>query len=308
MARRRTGRPVSGWIVLDKPAGLTSTQALGRVRRVLEPQKIGHGGTLDPLATGVLPIALGEATKTMAYALEGRKRYRFTLRWGRATSTDDAEGETLCESDVIPDRAAILAVLPRFTGEILQVPPRVSALKVDGRRAYDRARAREDFELAERRVEIDELELTGQPSPEEATFAVACGKGTYMRALARDLGEALGTCAHVIALRRTAVGPFTENDAISLESLEALGHSAAASQALLPVETALDDIPALALTESEAKRLRCGQPVSMLARANRERIRDFDNGAVVFTTSGGKPVALARYEAGDIHPLRVLNL
>ncbi len=320
MARNRGGRAVNGWIVVDKPVGLTSTQVVGRVRRVCQPQKVGHGGTLDPLATGLLPIAMGEATKTVPYIMDGAKLYRFTVRWGIATATDDAEGEVVETSPLRPTAVEIEAVLPQFLGEIEQIPPIFSAVKVAGKRAYDKARADEVFTLEPRRVTISSLKLLedlgpgpgsnhgGPGDPDHASFLVGCGKGTYMRALARDLGRALGTCAHVTALRRIAVGPFTEAHAISLESLEALGHSAADSGAVLPIETALDDIPALALTETEANRLRCGQVVSMLARANRERIRDFTNGAIVYATSGGKPVALARYEAGDIHPVRVLNV
>jgi tRNA pseudouridine55 synthase len=308
MGRKRKGRPLHGWVVVDKPSGLTSTQVVGRVRRILDARKVGHGGTLDPLATGLLPIALGEATKTVAYVMDGRKSYRFTLRWGQATATDDAEGAVTEENGHRPDEAAIRAVLPRFVGEIEQVPPIYSAIKVDGRRAYDMARAREDFELEPRQVRIYGLELVSYDDADHATFVATCGKGAYMRSLARDLGAALGTCAHVVSLRRTTVGPFTEDHAISLETLESLGHSAAALERLLPVETALDDIPALVLSETEANRLRCGQAVSMLARANRERIKELDNGAIIYATSGGKPVALARYEAGDIHPVRVLNL
>ncbi len=313
MARRQNGRPVNGWVVIDKPLGLTSTQTVGRVRRAFQPRKIGHGGTLDPLASGLLPIAMGEATKTVPYIMDGAKVYRFTLRWGEATATDDAEGDVVERADKRPRTEEIDAILPRFLGEIEQTPPIYSAIKVAGKRAYDMARAAETFTLESRRVKITDLKLLDNPGPEHsgpdyATLQVGCGKGAYMRALARDLGRALGTCAHVVALRRTAVGPFREDHAISLESLEALGHSAADSGAVLPIETALDDIPALALSETEANRLRCGQAVSMLARANRERIRDFTNGAIVYATSGGKPVALARYEAGDIHPVRVLNV
>jgi tRNA pseudouridine55 synthase len=309
MARKRNrGQPVNGWVVVDKPLGPTSTQVVGRVRRVFDARKIGHGGTLDPLATGLLPLALGEATKTVSYVMEGDKTYRFTLRWGQATATDDAEGEVVGVSDRRPSEAEIQAALPRFRGTIDQVPPNYSAIKVSGQRAYDRARAQEDFTLEPRPVTIHSLDLAAVEGPDQASFEVVCGKGAYMRSLARDLGAALGCYAHVVALRRTAVGPFTLDHAISLESLEALGHSAAASGALLPIETALDDIPALALTETEANRLRCGQAVSMMARANRERIREFENGVIVYATTGGKPVALARYEAGDIHPVRVLNL
>jgi tRNA pseudouridine55 synthase len=308
MARNRKGQPVHGWVVVDKPLGLTSTQVVGRVRRVFDARKVGHGGTLDPLATGLLPIAMGEATKTVSYVMAGDKAYRFTLRWGQATTTDDTEGAAIAVSERRPAEAEIRAVLPRFQGIIDQVPPQFSAIKIAGRRAYDRARAQEVFELEPRPVTIHSLELAAMEGPDLASFEVVCGKGAYMRSLARDLGAALGCHAHVVALRRTAAGPFTQDHAISLESLEALGHSAAASGALLPIETALDDIPALALTEIEANRLRRGQAVSMLARANRERIREFENGVIVYATNDGKPVALARYEAGDIHPVRVLNL
>ena len=308
MARRRKGKPVHGWVVLDKAAGITSTQAVARVRRVFEAQKAGHGGTLDPLATGLLPVALGEATKTVSYVMEGTKTYRFTLQWGVSTTTDDAEGEVLARSDKRPSEAEILAVLPRFVGEIEQVPPVFSAIKVAGERAYDLARDGEAVELAPRPVVIEDLRLLACEGPDLAVFEAVCGKGTYMRALARDLGEALETHAHIRILRRIAVGPFTEADAISLESLEALGHSAAAFEHLHPVEAALDDIPALALTETEAQRLRLGQAVSMLARANRERIADLSNGAVICAMAGEKLVALARYDAGDLRPVRVLNL
>jgi len=308
MARNRKGQPIHGWVVVDKPLGLTSTQVVGRVRRVFDARKVGHGGTLDPLATGLLPIAMGEATKTVPYVMAGDKTYRFTLRWGQATTTDDTEGAVIAVSERRPAEAEIRAVLPRFQGVIDQVPPRFSAIKIAGRRAYDRARAQEVFALDPRPVTIHSLELTAMEGPHLASFEVVCGKGAYMRSLARDLGAALGCHAHVVALRRTAAGPFTQDHAISLESLEALGHSAAASGALLPIETALDDIPALALTEIEANRLRRGQAVSMLARANRERIRELENGVIVYATTGGKPVALVRYEAGDIHPVRVLNL
>ncbi len=308
MARRRKGKPVHGWVVLDKAVGMTSTQAVARVRRVFEAQKAGHGGTLDPLATGILPVALGEATKTVPYVMEGTKTYHFTLQWGASTTTDDAEGEVLARSDKRPSETEILAVLPRFIGEIAQVPPVFSAIKVDGERAYDLARDGEAVELAARPVTIEKLRLRACEGPDLAVFEAVCGKGTYMRALARDLGEALGTRAHIRILRRIAVGPFAEADAISLESLEALGHSAAAFEHLHPVEAALDDIPALALTETEAQRLRLGQAVSMLARANRERIADLSNGAVICAMAGEKLVALARYEAGDLRPVRVLNL
>ena len=244
----------------------------------------------------------------MPYVTDGRKRYRFTLRWGIATSSDDMEGSVIAQSDRRPERAAIEAALPSFTGPIEQVPPRYSAVKIEGRRAYDLARARESFELRPRRVEIEHIGLTGQPSADEAIFEVTCGKGTYMRSLARDLGEALNTRAHITALRRLAVGPFSEDHAISLDYLETLGHSPAAFEQLRPIGAALDDIPALALSETEANRLRCGQAVSFMARIHRQRIENLNGGDIVFVTAGGRPVAMARYEAGEIYPVRVLNL
>jgi tRNA pseudouridine55 synthase len=240
--------------------------------------------------------------------MDGRKRYQFTLRWGRATTTDDAEGEVVQESDRRPGEEEIRAALPDFLGEIEQVPPTYSAIKVAGQRAYNLARAEKTFELQSRRVRIDRLALFRLDDPDHAAFEVECGKGAYMRALARDIGAALDCPAHVVALRRTAVGPFTENDAISLESLDALGHSAAASRHLLPVEAALDDIPALDLTEAEANRLRSGQAVPLLARGHRERVRDLTNGAMICAMSAGRAVALARFEDGGVRPVRVLNL
>ncbi|MGH6947241.1 MAG: tRNA pseudouridine(55) synthase TruB [Kiloniellales bacterium] len=308
MAVKPRGRPINGWLVLDKARGITSAEAVTRVRHLLDAAKAGHGGTLDPLATGVLPIALGEATKTVSYVMDGRKSYRFILKWGEERSTDDSEGVVTETSPRRPRRVEIEAVLPRFQGEIEQVPPAFSAVRVSGRRAYDLARKQEDFQLVPRRVMVERLALLSRDGSDEATFEVVCGKGAYMRALARDLGRALDTRAHIVVLRRTAVGPFDEGAAISLESLEALGHSAAALEQVLPVETALDDIPALALTDTEANRLRCGQAVSLLARYRRERVSQLSDGAIVCATAGGKPVALTRYQAGEIHPVRVLNL
>jgi tRNA pseudouridine55 synthase len=308
MARRKRGEKVDGWLILDKPLGLTSTQAVGAVRRIFEAQKAGHGGTLDPLATGILPIALGEATKTVPYVMDGTKTYRFTLKFGEQRTTDDAEGEVCATSDVRPEDAAIAAALPAFTGLIQQVPPAFSAIKVDGERAYDLARDGEVVELAPRQVRIDAVELTGRPSRDEAVFEVRCGKGTYMRSLARDIAQHLGSVGHVSALRRLSVGGFTEARAISLENLKTLGHSPAAFEHLLPVETALDDIPALALTNTEASRLRSGQTVGLLQRQDRDRIREFAPGCMVCAMSAGKLVALTRYDAGELVPVRVMNL
>ena len=210
MARRRKGTPIHGWLVFDKPQGMTSTQAVSRVRHLYGAQKAGHAGTLDPLATGVLPVAFGEATKTVPFAVDGDKQYRFTVHFGEATDTDDSDGTVIATSDRRPSRAEIEAALPSFIGEISQVPPRYSALKVAGARAYDLAREDQEFELAARPALIESLELTGMPDPDHCVIEARCGKGTYVRALARDLGVALGSVAHVTELRRTRVGPFAE--------------------------------------------------------------------------------------------------
>ncbi len=308
MPRRRKGQPVSGWIVLDKPAGMTSTQAVATVRRLFDAQKAGHAGTLDPLATGILPIALGEATKTVPHVVDARKSYRFTVRFGIATDTDDAEGRPIATSDVRADHAAIEQALGKFEGTIAQVPPRFSAIKIDGARAYDLARAGETVDLAPRQVTVYRLELEAMPDRDRAEIVMECGKGAYVRSLARDLAEALGTCGHVEKLRRIAVGPFLEATAISLESLKTLGHSAAASRHLLPVETALADIPALALTEAEASRLRSGQSVGLLRRSDLNRIGKLVDGALVCATADGRLVAIARYESGEVKPVRVMHL
>ncbi len=304
---KRKGEPVHGWIVIDKPKGVTSTKVVSRVRRALNAAKAGHGGTLDPLATGVLPVALGEATKTVAFEMDGTKSYRFMLRWGIARTTDDAEGEVTQTSAKRPSESEIESVLPAFTGEILQIPPRFSAVKVEGRRAYALARADVDFELAPRTVLIERIALAAGPDPDHACFEVICGKGAYMRSLARDLGMALNTFAHIVELRRTAVGPFTENQAISLDSLEALGHSAAAFNSLLPVETALDGILALALSEGEARSLRSGQSVPLLRACDVGRLGGLVPGISVCAMANGKPVAVARFDRGRLKPVRVFN-
>jgi tRNA pseudouridine55 synthase len=306
MARQRKGLPIHGWLILDKPQGMTSTKAVGRVRHLFGAAKAGHAGTLDPLATGVLPIAFGEATKTVPFAVEGNKVYRFTVRFGASTDTDDAEGEVVGRSDQRPSAAEIAGMLPRFTGEIVQVPPRYSALKVAGERAYDLAREDQAFELAPRPAFIDSLKLIERPDADHCVIEAECGKGTYIRALARDLGEALGTLAHVAALRRTRVAGFDEKDAISLEKLEELGHSAAGRDALMgvlrPVETALDDIPALAVSGQDAARLKRGQPVLI-----RGRDAPILNGPV-YATSRGKLVAVGEVSQGELRPTRVFNL
>lgn len=298
MARRRQGRKLDGWLAIDKAAGMTSTQVVGRVRRITQAAKLGHGGTLDPMATGVLPIALGEATKTVAYVMDGAKRYRFTVRWGEARDTDDAEGEVTATSAVRPPEAAIRAALGSFTGEIAQSPPSFSAVKIAGRRAYELARNKAPVAPGARCVRIDSFELIAIEDADRATFEVTCGKGAYMRALARDLGLALGTYGHIAALRRLSVGPFAEADAVSLERLEAEGIAAH----LFPVETALA-LATFDLTETQAGYLRQGRPVRLIDRPARPGERE-----VVLARHQGRPVALARYEHGEIHPVRVLNL
>jgi tRNA pseudouridine55 synthase len=307
MARKRKGLPIHGWFNIDKPAGISSSDVVTRVRRATGAAKAGHGGTLDPLATGVLPIALGEATKTVSYAMDGSKTYRFLLHWGIATTTDDTEGEVVEQSDVRPERHAIEAILPSFIGDIEQVPPIYSAIKVNGRRSYELARRDEAVELAPRQVRIDDLTLIRVEGRDHAEFQVDCGKGTYMRSLARDIALALGTVGHISWLRRTAVGAFHEDNAISLDKLEELGHSAPASSILLPVETVLADIPALALTLQEANRLRHGQGVAVLPVASRSPFKDISQGDTVCAMVEGKLVALAKIAGGEIRPVRVMN-
>jgi len=304
MARRRKGQAISGWLILDKPEGLTSTKAVGRVRWLYDATKAGHAGTLDPLATGILPIAFGEATKTVPFAVEGAKAYRFSVRFGAETDTDDTEGKVTETSDLRPSREEIEAALPQFTGAISQVPPRYSALKVDGERAYDLARDEEDFELAPRTVTVHRLTLMDLPDPDHCVLQAECGKGTYVRALARDLGRALGCLGHVSALRRTRVGTFGEAEAVTLEEVEAAaGESREAALALLhPVETALQDLPALNLSSSDAARLRQGQPVLL-----RGRDAPIITGPV-YAVSKGALVALGEVAQGEFKPRRIFNL
>lgn len=307
MGRRRKGRPITGWLVIDKPAGMSSAHAVAVVRRLTGAARVGHGGTLDPLATGILPVALGEATKTVAYAMAGTKIYRFTVRFGEARSTDDAEGAVTATSSHRPDRAAISAALARFVGDIEQVPPSFSAIKVDGERSYALARGGHPPVLSPRRVRIDAFRLLDMPDPDRAVFEVRSGKGVYMRSLARDLSLALGTLGYVENLRRLAVGPFAEKDAISLDCLADLVHSARLAEALKPVATVLDDIPALALTDIEARRLSQGQPIAALPVVSRSPKADIVPGAPVRAMSDGRLVALAEVHGGEIRPTRVIN-
>jgi tRNA pseudouridine55 synthase len=314
MPRRKKGNPVHGWVIVDKPAGVTSTQVVGAVRRIFDAQKAGHAGTLDPLATGVLAVALGEATKTVPFAMEALKTYRFTACWGEARNSDDAEGAVTGTSSKRPTKEEIEAVLPRFTGELVQVPPAFSAIKVDGERAYDLAREGEAVELEPRTVLVHEARLLGTPDPDHAEFEILCGKGTYVRAWVRDLALALGTLGHVRALRRRAIGAFTEKDAVPLETLRGFMHSPAAFEHLRPISTALDGIPALAVTGPDAVRLRQGNPVLMRANlfariADAFPEADDLQGLTVFcSTQEGEPVALAALQSGELRPFRVFNL
>jgi tRNA pseudouridine55 synthase len=300
---RRPRRPVHGWLILDKPLGLSSTQAVGKIRWLFNAEKAGHGGTLDPLATGLLPIALGEATKTVPFAMEGEKTYRFTVKWGAETATCDLEGTVTATSAQRPSPSDIEAILPRFVGRIDQTPPAYSAMKVAGKRAYDLARAGEEVVLAPRPVTIHRLSLLGQEG-DEARFEVDCGKGTYVRSLARDLGRALGCLGHVTALRRIRVGAFSENHMISLEKLEEMSHKPpgdnAMERALVPIATVLDGIPALALMGEEGKRLRQGQEVLLTGS---DQTAD-----TVLILCEGKPLGLASMDGGRVIPRRLFNL
>jgi len=312
MARRKKGNAVHGWVVVDKPQGVTSTQVVGIVRRVFEAQKAGHAGTLDPMATGVLAIALGEATKTVPYAMDAQKTYRFTACWGEARDSDDAEGAVTGTSPVRPTREQIETAIPAFVGEIVQVPPIYSAIKVQGERAYDLAREGETVTLEPRLVQIHQARLVGMPNADHAEFEMLCGKGAYVRAWVRDLARALGTLGYVSALRRLSIGGFSADDAISLDKLQGFMHSPAAFEHLRPISTALDGIPALAVTGPDAVRLRSGN--SVLVRANlfariAETVSDDDlQGLTVFLSTGeGEPVALAELAAGELRPFRVFN-
>ena len=307
MARKRKGNPVHGWVIVDKAPDMGSTPAVGKVRYLFKAQKAGHGGTLDPFATGLLPIALGEATKTVNYVMDGAKTYRFTLKWGAETDSCDLEGTVTETSDKRPARAEIEAVLPSFIGEIDQVPPIFSAIKIDGKRAYDLARDGKAVEMKARQVTCTGLRLLDLPDDDHAVFEVDCGKGFYVRSLGRDLARKLGACGHLTQLRRTKVGPFDESHAISLDQLEEKAHNPAelAGQ-LLPIEVALDGIPALTLNEAETMRLRNGQPVTLLRKIDLDRIAGLKAGDTAVALFRSQAVALVRYEKGEIKPIRVL--
>ncbi len=308
MARRKPrGRPLDGWLIIDKPPGLTSTDVVNRVKRAFDAQKAGHGGTLDPLATGVLPVAFGAATKTVPYVMDGTKLYRFTLRFGEARDTDDADGQIIDASAARPTDAAIEAALPAFRGEIMQVPPTFSAVKVAGERAYDMARDGRPPVLEPRPARVDRFALIVRPDADTAVFEVESGKGVYMRSLARDLALACDTFGHIAALRRLRVGPFREKDAIPLDKVARPDHTALASpDLLLPVATALADIPALALTEAEAADLMHGQAISLVGLMGRIPSAADPDGGLARAMAGSRVIGLCRLEDGWLKPDRIL--
>ncbi|TDP44261.1 tRNA pseudouridine(55) synthase TruB [Zavarzinia compransoris] len=312
---KRGKRIVNGWVVLDKPLGLTSTQALGKVRWALGAAKGGHGGTLDPLATGILPLAFGEATKALPYVVDASKTYRFTIRFGLETTTLDAEGAVTATSDARPATAAVEAALAAFHGTIDQVPPAFSAIKVDGERAYDLARAGETVDLAARPVQIHRFHLIGRDDADQATFEVECGKGTYVRALARDLSRALGTVGHVCMLRRLRVGPFGTGMAVTLDHIQNLVenspdllHTSPPDGILLPVVTALDDIPALAVTAGDARALKDGRAIDMPGTVQNSVPDTVASQQVVRLMAPAGLVALGRVDGPLVRPVRVFNL
>ncbi len=300
---KRIKRDIDGWLILDKPVGMTSTHAVAVVKRAFQAKKAGHAGTLDPLASGILPIALGEATKTVPYVMDGRKAYRFTVRWGIETDTDDSEGRSIAESEVRPGNAAIEAILPQFTGSLMQTPPKFSALKIAGQRAYDLARDGEEVILEPRPIEVERLALVAAPDPDHAEFEAECGKGTYVRALARDIGRALGSRGHVVALRRTAVGPFIEARAIAVEDLPQVAEGQAPDLSTLqPVVAGLTNVPSVTVSRADASRLARGQAVLL-------RGRDAPVvGGWMAVLAEGRLVALAEAVEGELCPRRIFRL
>jgi tRNA pseudouridine55 synthase len=300
MARRKKGRDVHGWLVVDKPAGMTSTAVVNKVRWAFGAKKAGHAGTLDPEATGVLAVALGEATKTVPYITDALKAYRFTVTFGAATNTDDAEGEVIASSDARPSDDEIATALKAFEGDIMQVPPKFSAVKIDGERAYKLARDDEEFEIAARPLWVDEIALVARPDADHAVLEMVCGKGGYVRAIARDLGEALGCHGHVAELRRVWSGPFEAEEGVSMALVEELAQTPELDDYLRPLEDGLDDLPELKATIEGAMRLRHGNPGMVIAS-------DVEYGDEAWASFDGKAVAVGVYKAGELHPSRVFN-
>jgi len=302
MGRSRKGRDISGWLTVDKPAGITSNAVVNKVRWAFDAKKAGHAGTLDPLATGVLAIALGEATKTVPYITDALKAYRFTVRLGQATNTDDTEGSVTAETDARPSDAGIAAALPAFVGDIMQVPPRFSAVKIDGERAYVRARDDQAFEISARPLFVESLEMTARPDADHVTLEMICGKGGYVRAIARDLGATLGCFGHVSELRRVWSGPFAADDGVSMALIEDLAKTPALDDHLLPLEQGLVDLPELYCSAEAAARLRNGNPAMVLNSTG------VGYGDTAWASLDGQAVAVGRYKAGELHPSRVFRL
>ena len=300
MARGKKGRAVSGWLIVDKPAGITSTSVVNKVKWALAAQKAGHAGTLDPAATGVLAVALGEATKTVPHITDALKCYRFMVRFGTATTTDDAEGSVIATSTARPTDDGLRAALAPFRGQIEQVPPQFSAVKVDGERAYDLAREGERLDLAPRPLWVDRLDLIDRPDPDHALLEMVCGKGGYVRSIARDLGAALGCHGHVLWLRREWSGPFDAKDGITLAEIDQMAHSPELDSYLKPLEIALEDLPHVTATPEGAARIRNGNPGMVIASG-------IDWGTEVWASYLGRAIAIGRYQAGELHPSRVFN-
>ncbi|MEO1639656.1 MAG: tRNA pseudouridine(55) synthase TruB [Pseudomonadota bacterium] len=298
MARKRKGRDISGWLVVDKPAGITSTAVVNKVRWAFEAKKAGHAGTLDPEATGVLAVALGEATKTVPYITDAMKAYQFTVRLGAATNTDDAEGEVIATSDTRPTDDEIKEALGGFVGDIMQVPPQFSAVKVDGERAYKKARAGEDMALSARPLWVEELLLIDRPDEDRAILEMTCGKGGYVRSIARDLGQALGCLGYVQSLRRIWSGPFSAEDGVSIEQIDALAKSPDLDALLQPLEVGLTELPEVRCPAESAAKLRHGNPAMVIAS-------DVDFGEEVWASHDGRAVAVGIYRGGELHPTRV---
>ncbi|MGR3501654.1 tRNA pseudouridine(55) synthase TruB [Pseudaestuariivita sp.] len=300
MARKRKGRALSGWLIVDKPAGITSTAVVNKVRWALEAQKAGHAGTLDPEATGVLAVALGEATKTVPYVTDALKAYTFTVRLGQATNTDDAEGEVIATSNMRPTDAEIVEALQGFVGEITQVPPKFSAVKIDGERAYKLARDGEDVTLEARPLWVEELVMLDRPDPDHVVLEMTCGKGGYVRAIARDLGEALGSFGHVQSLRRIWSGPFEAEGAITFDQIEALARTPELDTHLRPLEDGLGELSQVICPDASVSRLRNGNPAMVIAT-------EAEYGDTVWAAHEGRAIAIGTYKAGELHPTRIIH-
>lgn len=300
MGRRKKGRDIHGWLVVDKPAGISSNAVVNKVRWAMDAKKAGHAGTLDPEATGVLAVALGEATKTVPYITDALKAYEFTVRLGQATNTDDAEGEVILESDARPSDEDIQAALAQFTGDIMQVPPQFSAVKIDGERAYKLARDGEDVEIAARPLWVEELVMVSRPDADHVTLEMTCGKGGYVRSIARDLGEVLGCHGHVRNLRRIWSGPFDAEDGVTIDLIEELAKTGELDAYLRPLEEGLQDLPELKASAEGATRLKHGNPGMVLTS-------DVEYGDEAWASYEGKAVAVGTYRAGELHPSRVFN-